>query len=191
MNSVNTLSFEHIPPFPEELDAAEPLVAHVIVETPAGSRSKYAYDHRYGIIAATATFRPQLRWPCDFGFVPQTQEDDGDPIDVALFLDEPAFPACLVRARIIGVLGMVKDGVHNDRLVGVMAPERSTLVSTSDIRELSGLPEGVMAGLETFLCTYPSDGKSRVELTGWRSAASAHEQIRKSHERWRHLQDGH
>ena len=185
MAKQHTLTFEHIPPFPEERDRDEPFAAHVIVETPAWTRHKFALNHEYGVIAATATLRPQLRWPCDFGFVPQTKEDDGDPIDVALLIDEPTFPSCLVFARIIGTIGMVKDDVHNDRLVAVMLPQKSSLVSTDKVRELSDLPEGLVAGLETFLRTYPHDGTAKVELTGRRSAAEAHEHIRASHKRWK------
>jgi inorganic pyrophosphatase len=90
----------------------------VIVETPKGSRNKFAFDPDQGIFALKKVLPAGMVFPYDFGFLPQTIADDGDPIDVLLLMDEPAFPGCAVRAVLIGVIeGEQVDGkkkVRND-----------------------------------------------------------------------------
>jgi len=83
----------------------------VIVETPKGSRNKFAFDPDQGIFALKKVLPAGMVFPYDFGFLPQTIADDGDPIDVLLLMDEPAFPGCAVRAVLIGVIeGEQVDG---------------------------------------------------------------------------------
>ena len=95
----------------------------VIIETPAGSRNKFAFDADQCIFALKKVLPAGMVFPYDFGFLPQAMSPDGDPIDVLLLMDEPAFPGCAVRARLIGVIeGQQLDGkkkVRNDRLVAV------------------------------------------------------------------------
>ena len=76
----------------------------VIVETPAGSRNKFAFDPDQRIFAVKNVLPAGMTFPYDFGFLPQTIAADGDPIDVLLLMDEPAFPGCAVPARLIGVI---------------------------------------------------------------------------------------
>src|ERR1700744_6000719 len=96
----------------------------VIIETPAGSRNKFAYDPDQGIFALKKVLPACMVFPYDFGFLPQTIAPDGDPIDVLLLMDEPAFPGCAVRSRLIGVIeGEQLDGkkrIRNDRLGAVV-----------------------------------------------------------------------
>jgi len=70
----------------------------VIIETPAGSRNKFAFDTKQEIFALKKVLPAGMVFPYDFGFVPQTIAPDGDPIDVLILMDEPAFPGCAVRA---------------------------------------------------------------------------------------------
>jgi inorganic pyrophosphatase len=69
----------------------------VIIETPAGSRNKFAFDPDQGIFALKKVLPAGMAFPYDFGFLPKTLAPDGDPIDVLLLMDEPAFPGCVVR----------------------------------------------------------------------------------------------
>jgi inorganic pyrophosphatase len=95
----------------------------VIVETPAGSRNKFAFDPEQEIFALKKVLPAGMVFPYDFGFLPKTIAPDGDPIDVLLLMDEPAFPGIAVRARLIGIIeGEQMDGkkrIRNDRLVAV------------------------------------------------------------------------
>src|ERR1700722_6267161 len=74
----------------------------VVIETPKGSRNKFKYDDKLGTYALSTVLGEGMVFPYDFGFVPQTQAEDGDPLDVLLLMDEPAFPGCVVEARIVG-----------------------------------------------------------------------------------------
>src|SRR5215216_5034582 len=76
----------------------------VVVETPKGSRNKYKYDPAQGVMRLGATLGQGLAFPFDFGFFPSTRGEDGDPLDVLLFLETAVPPGCVATARVIGVL---------------------------------------------------------------------------------------
>src|ERR1700691_1170739 len=86
-------------------------LVQVIIETPSGSRNKFAYDPDQGIFALKKVLPAGMVFPYDFGFLPQTMAPDGDPVDVLVLMDEPAFPGCAVKARLIrGIEGEKADG---------------------------------------------------------------------------------
>src|SRR5579859_7485488 len=98
-------------------------ILQVIIETPKGSRNKFAFDADQRVFALRKVLPAGMTFPCDFGFLPKTLAPDGDPFDVLLLMDEPAYPGVLVRARLIGVIeGEQIDGKQknrNDRLLAV------------------------------------------------------------------------
>lgn len=92
------------------IDKARGLI-QVIIETPASSRNKFSFDPEQEIFALKKVIPAGMVFPYDFGFLPQTLAPDGDPIDVLLLMDEPTFPGCTVKARLIGVIeGEQVDG---------------------------------------------------------------------------------
>src|SRR6187399_1471528 len=74
----------------------------VIIETPKGSRNKYAFDAEQKIFELKKVLPAGMAFPYDFRFVPSTIAEDGDPIDVLVLMDEPAFPGCLLQCRLVG-----------------------------------------------------------------------------------------
>src|SRR5581483_718248 len=78
-------------------------ILQVIVETPKGSRNKYKFEPKLGMFVLGKVLPDGMVFPYDFGFVPSTMADDGDPLDVLLLMDEPAFPGCLIESHVIGV----------------------------------------------------------------------------------------
>jgi inorganic pyrophosphatase len=76
-------------------------LVNVIIETPRGSRNKFAYDEKLGIIRLKKVLPPGMDFPYDFGFIPSTKASDGDPLDALLLMDEPAHPGTLMRYRLI------------------------------------------------------------------------------------------
>ena len=97
-------------------------IIQVIIETPKGSRNNFAFDGEQNIFTVKAVLPAGMSFPYDFGFLPRTLAPDGDPIDVLLLMDEPAFPGIAVRARLIGIIeGEQTDGkkIRNDRLIAV------------------------------------------------------------------------
>ena len=96
----------------------------VIVETPKDSNNKYAFDPEERIFTLKKVLPAGMSFPYDFGFVPRTEAEDGDPLDVLIFMDQPAYPGVLLKCRLIGLLEgeqTEKNGkaVRNDRLLAV------------------------------------------------------------------------
>src|SRR5262249_48838831 len=77
---------------------------NAVIDTPKGSRNKYKFDEQHGQWRLSKVLPAGHSFPCDFGFLPSTRGEDGDPVDVLLLADEPTFPGCVVPARLIGVL---------------------------------------------------------------------------------------
>jgi len=135
--------------------AEEPGELNVVVETPKGSRNKYEYDERLGLFKLGGVLPAGAVFPFDFGFVPTTVGGDGDPLDVLVLMDEPAFAGCLVRARLLGVVEAEqteRDGetTRNDRLVAVAS--KSHLYARA--RSLDSLDPGLIDEIEHFFVSY-------------------------------------
>jgi len=100
----------------------------VVIETPKGSQNKLAFEPRYRTFVLTGVLPAGAVFPFDFGFVPSTRGDDGDPLDVLVLMDAPVFPGCVVPSRLIGVIEaqQLEDGKteKNDRLLAVAATPR-------------------------------------------------------------------
>src|SRR3954470_8720373 len=92
---------------------------NVVIETPSGSRNKYDYDEASGGFELHSVLPMGMSFPFDFGFIPGTKADDGDPVDVLLLLSEPAIPGCVVHARPIGVVKIQQGKERNDRVIAV------------------------------------------------------------------------
>lgn len=126
----------------------------VIVETPKGYRNKFAFHREQKIFILRKVLPAGMTFPYDFGFIPQTVAEDGDPIDVLLLMDEPAFPGIAVPARLIGVIEgeQTEDGktVRNDRLLAVA--EANHLYA--NIRTIEDLPGQTLRELEDFFVNY-------------------------------------
>jgi inorganic pyrophosphatase len=126
----------------------------VVIETPKGSRNKYAFDADEKVFVLKKVLPTGMDFPYDFGFVPSTLAEDGDPIDVLVLMDEPAFAGCVLECRLIGVIrGEQRDGkekTRNDRIVAVQQDTHSYSAFTH-IRDL-GKP--FVRELEEFFVTY-------------------------------------
>jgi inorganic pyrophosphatase len=152
----------------------------VIVETPRGSRNKFAYDVKQRTYILKKVLPAGMTFPYDFGFLPRTIAGDGDPIDVLLMMDEPVFPGVVVPSRLIGVMeGQQLDGkkkIRNDRLVAVADGSHSY----ANIRKLKDLPKKWLKELEDFFVNYHSMEGKEYELLGYKGAAEAMTLIRKA-----------
>jgi len=111
----------------------------VIIETPKGSRNKYAFDESQGMFLLKKVLPGGMAFPYDFGFVPSTRAEDGDPVDVLVLMDEPAFVDCLLQCRIIGIIegeqGKKKERERNDQIVAIEMDNHSC----ADIKHVDDL----------------------------------------------------
>jgi inorganic pyrophosphatase len=154
------------------LDAKDGLI-QVIIETPKGSHNKFAFDPDQAIFALKKVLPAGMVFPYDFGFLPQTLAEDGDPIDVLLLMDEPAFPGCAVPSRLIGVIeGEQIDGkkrIRNDRLVAVANANHMY----ANIRKLKDLPPQWLRELQDFFVNYHSLEGKEYRLLGCKGTETA------------------
>jgi inorganic pyrophosphatase len=152
----------------------------VVVETPRGSRHKYAWNEELGAFEHKATLGSGLVWPYDYGFIPRTKGGDGDPLDVLVLMDEPAFPGCLLHVRIIGAFEVEKNGESNDRYVACLLPSREISLSTDGYETLNDLPALLLEQMEHFLTAYSEQRGNEVRVRGRLEAKKALARIKKS-----------
>src|SRR4051812_48346051 len=94
----------------------------VIIETPKGSQNKFVYDPGMDLFRLKKTLPMGTTFPFDFGFIPNTIGEDGDPLDVLVIMDEPSYPGCLVECRVLGILKAKqtkKKEKRNDRVIAI------------------------------------------------------------------------
>src|ERR1700731_58691 len=138
----------------------------VVVETPKGSRNKYAFDPDNRVFQLKKVLPAGMAFPYDFGFLPSTKGGDGDPLDVLVLMDEPAFPGCVLKCRLIGVIegeqGEGKDKERNDRVVAVEKDNHSF----ADIDHLDDLGKEFLHELEQFFVNYHSLSGEEFRVLG-------------------------
>ena len=146
----------------------------VVVEIPKGSRNKYEYDPVKGRIKLDRMLFTATGYPGDYGFVPDTLAEDGDPIDVVVLLDEPTFPGCLVRARVIAAFWMRDEEGPDAKLLCVPAEDPRF----RHLRELEDVPMHQIAEIWHFFDIYKAlePGKS-TESRGWERSKAAVEAL--------------
>lgn len=126
----------------------------IIIETPAGSREKYKYDKKFNLFRLHKMLPAGLSFPFDFGFIPDTKGEDGDPLDVMVISELKSFAGCVMDCRMIGCIraeqSAGKEMIRNDRFLVV--PEQSVVFE--NVLSIDDLPSALIAEIESFLITY-------------------------------------
>jgi inorganic pyrophosphatase len=122
----------------------------VVIEIPRGSRNKYEYDHERHVIRLDRRLFSATVYPADYGFVPDTLAEDGDPLDVLVLLEDPTFPGCWVRVRAIGVFWMADEKGRDAKIVCVPAHEPVY----EGVDDLSGLRQQLLDEISHFFEVY-------------------------------------
>jgi inorganic pyrophosphatase len=150
----------------------------VVVETPKGSRNKFAFNPEDHIFELKKVLPSGMTFPYDFGFVPSTEADDGDPVDVLVLMDEPAFPGCVLACRPIGVIqgeqGDKKDKERNDRIIAIEQGAHSW----EDIRTVDDLGKQFARELEEFFVNYHRLLGKQYRVLGVKGAAQARKLVK-------------
>ena len=145
----------------------------VVIETPKGSRNKYAWDSDQQIFALKKVLPEGMSFPYDFGFIPSTEGEDGDPIDVLVLMDQPVFTGCLVKARLIGVIEgkQTEDGKseRNDRLLAVAESSHTH----SDINSVKDLNKELLKEIEKFLVNYHANDGTEFKVLACKGPSAA------------------
>ena len=136
---------------------------NVLIDTPKGSRNKFKYDEKHGLFKLAGVLPSGAVFPYDFGDLPGTLAEDGDPVDVLVLMDEPAFVGCWIPARLLGVIEaeQTEDGKteRNDRLIGVATVSRNH----ADVRSLDDLSPNLVKEIEHFFVSYNAVKGKRFE----------------------------
>lgn len=152
---------------------------NVIIETPKGSQNKYVYDEAIELFRLKKTLPMGMAFPFDFGFIPNTTADDGDPLDVLVIMDQHAYPGCLITCRGIGILEaeQSKDGKkeRNDRIIAIASSSKLF----QDIRSVKELNANMVSEIENFFIDYNKhEGKQFMPLK-WRGRKTAYKLIQR------------
>jgi inorganic pyrophosphatase len=146
----------------------------VIIEVPQGSRNKYEMDHATGRIRLDRMLFTSTRYPADYGFIPGTLAEDGDPLDAMVLLGEPAFPGTYVTARPVAVFWMHDEHGPDAKILAVPARDPRY----RDLQDLPDIPAHLLAEISQFFDVYKElePGKS-TDIRGWQDRAAAEQEI--------------
>ena len=152
----------------------------VVVEIPKGSRNKYEFDHERHVIRLDRRLFSATTYPGDYGFIPDTLGEDGDPLDALILIEDPTFPGCWVETRVLGVFWMQDEAGRDAKIIGVAEndPMRQELMHLDDV------PRSILSEIEHFFNVYKmlEPGK-KAETFGFEDRDVALAEIGKARER--------
>src|SRR5579863_8188335 len=162
----------------EPFDSADKQMLQVVIETPKGSRNKFAFNVDDHIFELKKVLPAGMAFPYDFGFVPSTEADDGDPVDVLVLMDEPAFPGCVLSCRIIGVIEGEQNSKggkeRNDRIIAVEQDAHSW----ADIKTVDDLGRQFCRELEEFFVNYHNLSGQKYRVLGMKGPDQARKLVK-------------
>ncbi|GAB4330366.1 MAG: inorganic diphosphatase [Phototrophicales bacterium] len=158
-----------------------PNIVYVVVEVPKGSRNKYEYSKTAGVIKLDRVLYSPLHYPGDYGFIPQTYFDDGDPMDILVMMNAPTFPGCVIEARPLGMFKMIDKGEPDYKILAVPATDPHF----AEFRDFSDFPSHFPREVEHFFMVYKHLQGTEVENEGWVGTKETHEAIHRSIEAYR------
>ncbi len=123
---------------------------NAVIEIPKGSKVKYELDKVTGMLRVDRVLYSSVIYPANYGFLPRSYCEDGDPLDVLVLMSEPVVPLSLVSARAIGVMSMSDEGKQDDKIIAVHARDPAY----ADYRDVSELPAHVTPEIERFFQDY-------------------------------------
>jgi inorganic pyrophosphatase len=168
----NLFDMADLTSLPHQLDAKTG-ICRAIIETPKGCRNKFDYDPESNLFMLGGLLPEGMMFPFDFGFIPSTLGDDGDPLDIMVLMDAPAHVGCLIEVRIIGVIQaqQTEDGKteSNDRLLGaaVHSYDHQGLKTIDDVSKI------LLSQVEEFFVSYNKQRGKKFKITGTRGPKKA------------------
>ena len=161
-----------------------PEEVNVLIEIPVNSGVKYEIDKETGILVVDRILYTSMVYPFNYGFIPGTLEEDGDPVDVLVVSHDPLLPGSVIRVKPIGVLETQDEKGFDAKLVAT--PSDKIDPRFQHIRDISDLPEAVKQRIEHFFAHYKELEKGKwVKVIGWRGREAALEKVVKAIERYR------
>ena len=159
-----------------------PEVLTAVVEIPEDSINKYEYDSNLNIFVLDRVLHSPVHYPGDYGFIPQTLAQDGDPLDILILGDTPTFSGCIYAVRPVGLFEMLDNGVCDEKILAyAMGNPRF-----SEIQNYTEIQPHILREVEHFFSVYKELEEKKIKVLGWKDREAAYEVIRSSHERFIH-----
>jgi inorganic pyrophosphatase len=153
-----------------------PDVVTAVVEIPRHERNKYELDKELGMFRLDRVLHSAVHYPGDYGFIPQTLGDDGDPLDILLVMTAPVFTGCLVEVRPVGIFHLVDGGINDEKIIAVPTHDPFT----DEIRDIKDIRSHALREIEHFFEVYKDLEKVRVRSRGFDDAKAAKRAITQS-----------
>ncbi len=147
---------------------SKPGILNVLIEITGGSKNKYEYDKDLEAFALDRVLYSSVKYPYDYGFVPNTLADDGDPLDGMVLIDEPTFPGCIIAARPIGMLEMIDGGDRDEKILCV--PDKDPRYA--EVKSLDDVAPHRLEEIAEFFRSYKNLEKKVTEILGWKNVES-------------------
>jgi len=158
----------------------------VVIEIPKGSKNKYELDKETGLLRLDRVLHSAVYYPADYGFIPRTFCDDGDPLDALVLGQEPVFPLTIVEARAIGVMRMRDEKGIDDKIVAISVRDPAF----SDYTDKSQLPAHVLREIRRFFEDYKTLEHKQVVVEDLLGPAEAIQILRDALDMYRQLRRG-
>ena len=152
-----------------------------LVEIPKGSRNKYEWSPELNAITLDRFLFSSVVYPTDYGFIPDTEAEDGDPLDAMVCVSEATFPGCVIRVKPIALFKMRDDKGLDDKVLCV--PLRDPNWNTMD--SLDDLPLALRDEISHFFSIYKTPEGKVVKVDGWYDLGAAMQVIEAARARWR------
>jgi inorganic pyrophosphatase len=159
----------------------EQLSVTVMIEIPKGSRNKYEYDKEKRVLRFDRMLFSAVHYPSDYGFIPDTLAQDGDPLDALVLVWEPTFPGCLIEARPVGLFKMWDEKGPDEKILCV--PVSDPLWNY--IESLADVPPHLLKEIAHFFAIYKDLEEKKTGVEGWEDRDAALKVIRESQHRYR------
>ncbi|WGL61287.1 inorganic diphosphatase [Pigmentibacter sp. JX0631] len=156
-----------------------PSIVTAIIEIPRGSKNKYEIDADSGLLFLDRVLSSPMFYPINYGFIPQTYCDDGDPLDVMVIGQDPVHPLSMMDARVIGCLKMIDGGDADDKILAVHSDDPQ-FKHITDIKQLEEINPHYLKEIEQFFKTYKLLENKKVEIVGWQGKEEAEKVIKES-----------
>ncbi|MCD4740211.1 inorganic diphosphatase [archaeon] len=150
----------------KEIEPKEKNWINVVIEIPSGGRNKIEYSKKRGYFYLDRSLYSAVYYPFEYGFIPQTSAEDGDPLDVVLLTTHPTFSGCIIRARPIGVLLMNDEKGKDHKIIAV--PLKKIDPRFEDINKVQDLAKHIKMELTQFMLDYKKlEETKKVKIRGW------------------------
>ena len=157
-----------------------PEIVTAVIEVPQDGTNKYEYDANLNVFVLDRFLHSPVHFPGDYGFIPQTTAQDGDPLDILVLGDTPVFPGCVYNARPIGLFVMLDQGVCDEKILACSTANPRF----REVETYTQVQNHILLEVEHFFAVYKDLEGKQTKVIGWKDREEAFAVIRSSHERF-------